>query len=268
MKEIITYAASIFVGLSLGMIGAGGSILTVPVFVFVLKIDPLVASVYSMFVVGISSLAGGIKAIFKKLVDIKTTIVFGIPSVTGVLIARKFIYPTIPDQIFSIGDYAVSKKVLFMFCISTLMFTAAFRMLSASPLNTTVIHGDTKVKTVYLLVQGFIVGIITGLFGIGGGFLIVPALYFWSRLPMKAAVGTALLIIAMNSLFSFSTSFSDASINWMLLLRFSLGSVIGILIGSRIGEKIHGNYLKIIFGWFVMAVSFYIVFKQFTFHTG
>jgi uncharacterized protein len=268
MKEIITYGASLFVGLSLGMIGAGGSILTVPVFVFVLKIDPLVSSVYSMFVVGISSLAGGIKAIFNKLVDTKTTIVFGIPSVTGVLIARKFIYPSIPDQIFSIGDYAVSKKILFMFCISSLMFTAAVRMLRASPLTAATTHGDTQVKTGFLLAQGFMVGIITGLFGIGGGFLIVPALYFWSRLPMKSAVGTALLIIAMNSLFSFSTSYSDSPINWILLLRFSLGAVIGILIGSRIGEKIPANYLKIIFGWFVMAVSFYIVFKQFTFHTG
>jgi len=268
MKELITYAASLFVGLLLGMIGAGGSILTVPVFVFVLKIDPLVSSVYSMFIVGISSLAGGIKAIFNKLVDIKTTIVFGIPSVSGVLIARKFIYPAIPDQIFSIGNYTVSKKILFMICISSLMFTAAVRMLKAPTLNKAARQDDTKVKTEFLLAQGFIVGIITGLFGIGGGFLIVPALYFWSHLPMKKAVGTALLIIAMNSLFSFSTSYAESPINWILLLRFSLGAVIGILIGSRISERIPGNYLKIIFGWFVMAVSFYIVFKQFTFHTG
>jgi uncharacterized protein len=268
MKEFITYAASLFVGLLLGMIGAGGSILTVPIFVFVLKIDPLVSSVYSMFIVGISSLAGGIKAIFKKLVDIKTTVVFGIPSVTGVLFARKFIYPSIPDQIFSIGDYIVSKKILFMFCISTLMFTASVRMLKAPTLHSATHPDDRKVKTEFLLAQGFIVGMITGLFGIGGGFLIVPALYFWSRLPMKKAVGTALLIIAMNSLFSFSTSYSEASIHWILLLRFSLGAVMGILIGSRISEKIPGNFLRIIFGWFVMAVSFYIVFKQFTFHTG
>jgi|SRR5579863_958605 len=268
MKDLITYAASLFVGLLLGMIGAGGSILTVPVFVFVLKIDPLVSSVYSMFIVGISSLAGGIKAIFRKLVDINTTIVFGIPSVTGVLIARKFIYPSIPDLIFSIGEYVVSRKILFMICISTLMFTAAVRMLKAPTLHRATNQADTKVKTGFLLIQGFIVGIITGLFGIGGGFLIVPALYFWSRLPMKKAVGTALLIIAMNSLFSFSTSYAELPINWILLLRFSLGAVIGILIGSRISEKIPGNYLRIIFGWFVMAVSFYIVFKQFTFHTG
>ena len=100
MKELITYAASLFVGLSLGMIGAGGSILTVPVFIFVLNIDPLTSSIYSMFIVGISSLAGGIKSIFNKLVDIKTMIIFGIPSVLGVLAARKFIFPSIPDQIF------------------------------------------------------------------------------------------------------------------------------------------------------------------------
>jgi uncharacterized membrane protein YfcA len=268
MKELITYAASLFVGLSLGMIGAGGSILTVPVFIFILKVDPLTSSIYSMFIVGISSLAGGIKYIFNKLVDIRTTNVFGIPSVTGVLIARKFIFPSIPDQIFSIGGFIVSKKILFMLCISVLMLMASVRMLcAASPKKVTLSVG-TPVKTGFLIIQGLIVGIITGLFGIGGGFLIVPALYFWSRLPMKKAVGTTLLIIAMNSLFSFFTSYSSSLINWSLLLRFSLGAVIGILIGTQIAEKISGNYLKRIFGWFVMCISFYIVFKQFTFNTG
>ena len=268
MKELITYAASLFVGLSLGMIGAGGSILTVPVFIFILKIDPLTSNIYSMFIVGISSLAGGIKSIFNKLVDIKTMIVFGIPSVTGVLVARKFIFPSIPDQIFSIGGFVVSKKILFMICISTLMFFAAVKMLNAASPKTETLPTDTHVKPGFLIIQGFIVGIITGLFGIGGGFLIVPALYFWTRLPMKKAVGTTLLIIAMNSLFSFLTCYSAALINWSLLIRFSLGAIIGILIGSQIAEKISGDYLKKIFGWFVMAVSFYIVFKQFTFHTG
>ena len=268
MKELITYAASLFVGLSLGMIGAGGSILTVPVFIFVLKIDPLTSSIYSMFIVGISSLAGGIRSIFHKLVDTKTMIVFGIPSVTGVLVARKFIFPSIPDQIFSIGGFVVSKKILFMFCISTLMFFAAVKMLiAASPKRETFAAAE-HTKPGFLIIQGLIVGIITGLFGIGGGFLIVPALYFWTHLPMKKAVGTTLLIIAMNSLFSFSTSYSASLINWSLLLRFSLGAIIGILIGTRIAEKISGNYLKKIFGWFVIVISFYIVFKQFTFNTG
>jgi uncharacterized protein len=268
MKELITYAASLFVGLSLGMIGAGGSILTVPVFIYVLKIDPLTSSIYSMFIVGISSLAGGIKSIFNKLVDIQTMIVFGIPSVTGVLVARKFIFPSIPDQIFSIGGFVVSKKILFMFCISTLMFFAAVKMLSVASPKKEILPVDSHIKPGFLIIQGLVVGIITGLFGIGGGFLIVPALYFWTRLPMKKAVGTTLLIIAMNSLFSFLTSYSATLINWSLLIRFSLGAVIGIFIGTRIAEKISGDYLKKIFGWFVMAISFYIVFKQFTFHTG
>jgi uncharacterized membrane protein YfcA len=268
MKELITYAASLFVGLSLGLVGAGGSILTVPVFIFILKMDPLTSSVYSMFIVGISSLAGGIKSIFNKLVDIKTMFVFGIPSVTGVLVARKFIFPSIPDQIFSVGGFVVSKKILFMFCISTLMFMAALKMLSAASPKKETMSAEQNVKSGFLMIQGLIVGIITGLFGIGGGFLIVPALYFWTRLPMKKAVGTTLLIIAMNSLFSFSTSYSNTPINWSLLLRFSLGAIIGILIGSRIAGKISGNYLRKIFGWFVMAISFYIVIKQFTFNTG
>jgi uncharacterized membrane protein YfcA len=141
-------------------------------------------------------------------------------------------------------------------------------MLKAASPKTETLPADIHVKPGFLLIQGFIVGIITGLFGIGGGFLIVPALYFWSRLPMKKAVGTTLLIIAMNSLFSFLTCYSAALINWSLLIRFSLGAIIGILIGSQIAEKISGDYLKKIFGWFVMAISFYIVFKQFTFHTG
>ena len=268
MKELITYAASLFVGLSLGMIGAGGSILTVPVFIFILKIDPLTSSIYSMFVVGISSLAGGIKSIFHKLVDIKTMIVFGIPSVTGVLVARNFIFPSIPDQIFSLGGFVVSKKILFMFCISTLMFFAAVKMLQAASSKREALPDGQHIKPGFLIMQGLIVGIITGLFGIGGGFLIVPALYFWTHLPMKKAVGTTLLIIAMNSLFSFSTCYASSVINWSLLIRFSLGAIIGIFIGTRIAEKISGDYLKKIFGWFVMAISFYIVIKQFTFHTG
>jgi uncharacterized membrane protein YfcA len=267
MKELITYVASLFVGLSLGMVGAGGSILTVPVFIYVLKIDPLTSSIYSMFIVGISSLAGGIRSLFHKLVDLKTMVMFGIPSVTGVLIARKLIFPSIPDQIFSIGAFIVSKKILFMICISTLMFFAAVKMLKASSPKTVNVSSGTQ-NSGYLFIQGLIVGIITGLFGIGGGFLIVPALYFWTHLPMKKAVGTALLIIAMNSLFSFFTSYSESLINWGLLIRFSLGAIIGILIGSRIAERIPSNYLKRIFGWFVMAISFYIVIKQFTFTTG
>src|SRR4030095_16371667 len=118
MNELITGAASLSIGLILGLIGAGGSILTRPVVVYILKMDPVSSSIYSMFVVGIAGLAGGIKSIFCKLVDLKGTVAFGIPSLIGVLIARKLIFPYIPVQIFTIGDFILTKKIFFMLSFS------------------------------------------------------------------------------------------------------------------------------------------------------
>jgi uncharacterized membrane protein YfcA len=262
MKELELCAASVGIGLSLGFIGAGGSILTMPVFVYVLKMDPISSAVYSMFVVGISAMAGSIQSIFNKLVDFKATVTFGIPSVAGVFIARKLIFPSIPDQLFLIGSFTLSKNILFMLCLSTMMFFAAFRMLKP------VTNGDQtadvhKPRLIWLLFRGLFVGIITGLLGIGGGFLIVPALYFFVRLPVKKAIGTALLIITANSLFSFLNSYGSMNIDWVLLLKFSLGAILGILAGTKLSGKIPGDQLKKIFAWFIVSISFYIMYKQF-----
>ena len=262
MNEIITCGASLTIGLSLGLIGAGGSILTIPVFVYMLKIDPLSSSIYSMFVIGTSTLVGSIRSVFNKLVDFNITLVFGISSVIGVLLARKIIFPAIPTEIFSFGGFVITKKILFMLCFSVLMGVSAIRMLTASRKNAVLIS-EKEQNTGLLLLQGLVVGMLTGLLGIGGGFLIVPALFFWARLPMKMAIGTALLIIAINSLFSFATSYSTLPMDWNLLLKFSAGSVLGILIGIKMAEKISGDYLKKIFGWFVLGISFFIVYKQF-----
>ena len=264
MKELITCAASLTIGFSLGLIGAGGSILTIPVFVYILKVDPLASSIYSMFVVGISSAAGGIKSMMNKLVDFKVTLVFGIPSVFGVLIARTWIFPYIPDELLTLGGFVLSKKTGFMLCISVLMFLAGFRMLKSSSRQKSGSDLEEEIRTAFILIQGLLVGLLTGLLGMGGGFLIVPALYFWAKLPMKTAVGTALLIIAINSLTSFMISFPSAVIDWYLLFKFSAGSVLGIMIGVKLAENVSGDSLKIIFGWFVLVISLYIVLKQFT----
>jgi len=264
MKELETCLASLGIGLSLGLIGAGGSILTIPVFVYILKKDPVSSSVYSMFVVGISSMAGSIQSIFNKLVDFKAVVSFGIPSVIGVFIARKTIFPLIPDELFSIGSFTLSKSTLFMLCLSSLMFLAARRMLKptikAHPLG----HEDRPV-TISLLLRGLVVGMVTGLLGIGGGFLIVPALYVLVNLPVKKAIGTALLIITINSLFSFLNSYESTEIEWLLLIKFSMGAVLGIIIGTKLSRKIPGNYLKKTFGWVILSMSFYIVCKEFFF---
>ena len=262
MKELETFIASLGIGLSLGLIGAGGSILTIPVFVYILKKDPVSSSVYSMFVVGISSMAGSIQSIFNKLVDFKAVVTFGIPSVLGVFIARKTIFPVIPDELFSVGSFTLSKSMLLMLCLSSLMFLAARRMLKPAEKRDAIELRDAQV-TLALLLRGLVVGMVTGLLGIGGGFLIVPALYLLVNLPVKKAIGTALLIIAINSLFGFLNSYTSMEIDWLLLIKFSMGAVVGIIIGTKPSRKIPGNYLKKTFGWVILSMSFYIVYKQF-----
>ena len=264
MKELETCLASLGIGLSLGLIGAGGSILTIPVFVYILKKDPVSSGVYSMFVVGISSMAGSIQSIFNKLVDFKAVLTFGIPSVIGVFIARKTIFPVIPDELFSIGSFILSKNMFLMLCLSALMFLAARRMLKPAIKKDQVGQEDKQVK-ISLLLRGLLVGMVTGLLGIGGGFLIVPALYLLVNLPVKKAIGTALLIITINSLFSFLNSYASMEIEWLLLIKFSMGAVLGIIIGTKLSRKIPGNYLKKTFGWVILGMSFYIVYKEFFF---
>ncbi len=260
MQELVACTAALGIGLSLGLIGAGGSILTIPVFVYVLKIDPLSSSIYSMFVVGISSLAGGIQSIINKLVDLNTTVLFGIPSIAGVFIARKFLFPAIPAHLFSIGSFVVSKEMVFMLCLASLMLFAAVRMLR--PVTNR--YDDSipaKPAIALLLLRGVLVGIITGLLGVGGGFLIVPALYFWASLPVKKSIGTALIIICCNCFFGFWNSYTSLQLDWPLLIKFSAIAVAGILIGTRLSTRIQSIHLKKIFGWFILGTSFYIIYK-------
>jgi uncharacterized protein len=260
MQELKTYSASLSIGLLLGFIGAGGSIVAIPVFIYILKKDPISSSIYSMFVVGISSMAGSIPSIINKTVDFKVALVFGVPSMVGVFIARKIIFPLIPVELFTIGSFSLSRNFLFMLCLSTVMFLAALRILK--PLAEIQPGHDDKSGSALLIPRGFFVGIFTGLMGIGGGFLIVPALYFLAKSSLKKAIGTALFIITFNSLFSFLNSYTSINIDWSLLIKFSTGAIIGIIIGTGISKKIPTNYLKKIFGWFIFSMSLYIIYRQ------
>jgi uncharacterized membrane protein YfcA len=261
LKELECCAASLGIGLSLGLIGAGGSILTIPVFVYILKKDPVSSSVYSMFVVGLSSMVAGIQSLLDKLIDFKVMVRFGIPSVLGVFIARKLIFPSIPARLFSIGSFVVSRDVLFMLFLSGLMFLSALRILK--PANKDQFLPGDEPASILLLLRGLFVGIITGLMGIGGGFLIVPALYFLAKLPIKKAISTGLLVITANSLFSFLSSYGSVNLDWLLLIKFSLGAVVGILIGTKLSRTMPSNNLRDFFGWFILGLSFYIACKQF-----
>jgi len=261
--QVAAYLTAVLIGISLGMIGGGGSILTVPVLVYLMMVDPVLSTTYSLFIVGFTSLVGGTKACMNKLVDFRSVVFFGIPSILTVFIARHFILPAIPDLIFIAGDLYVHKGSLLMIIFALLMLLSAISMIR-SRTNVTETNPAALVRhnTISLLIPGSLTGLVTGLLGAGGGFLVIPALVLFIKLPMKTAIGTSLLIIAINSLFGFAFSIGHYAINWSLLFSFTALAVGGVLIGSRIGLHMAGDSLKKWFSWFVLAVSIYILIKE------
>jgi uncharacterized membrane protein YfcA len=258
--EIAGYFAAVLIGVLLGLIGGGGSILTVPVFVYLLHVHPVLATTYSLFVVGSCSLVGGTRAYIKKLIDFHVVLYFGFPSLLSVFLVRRFVLPLIPEYLFTIGDLVVTKGVFLMVLFAFLMLAAAVSMIrSDSKPPQPVIH---KKHRSALLIQGFLIGAITGLLGAGGGFLIIPALVLICRLPMKIAVGSSLTIMAISSFFGFFSTLSHYTINWLQLLVFTAIAVLGIFAGTALSDKIPGKALKKGFGWFVMATGLFILIRE------
>jgi uncharacterized membrane protein YfcA len=262
--EISGYIASILIGISLGMIGSGGSILTVPVLVYLMHINPLLATTSSLFIVGTTSLVGGLRAYSKNLVDFKAVTEFGIPSIVSIFITRHYILPALPDPLFIIGKETISKDMFLMVVFAILMLGASLSMIlsSQTEIQDDKIEKDSSHRALPLLLLGLFVGVITGLLGAGGGFLIIPSLVLFLKLPMKTAVGTSLLIIAINSLLGFLFSLKQFEYNWTILLVFTALAIVGIFIGSKLAEKITGAYLRKGFGWFVLVMGIYIIIKE------
>jgi uncharacterized membrane protein YfcA len=260
--EIIGYIASIFIGIALGLIGGGGSILTVPVLFYLFGLDTVTATAYSLFIVGLTSAVGTVSYFKKGLVNIKTAIVFGIPSIIAVFLTRAYLVPAIPKQVFSIGDFVVTKGILMMLVFAVMMIAASYSMIKKDKKQPNENEGEQKFNYPIILVEGTIVGILTGLVGAGGGFLIIPALVILSKLPMKEAIGTSLVIIAAKSLIGFFGEGSETVIDWSLLTKVSAFAIVGIIIGTMLSKKIDGAKLKPAFGWFVLVMGFYIIVKE------
>jgi hypothetical protein len=263
--EIIGYIAAVFIGISLGMVGSGGSILTVPVLVYLMGINPLLATTSSLFIVGCTSLVGGLRAYSKKLVDFRAITEFGLPSILSIFVTRHYLLPALPDPIFRIGGQAISKDVFLMVVFAILMLIASFTMIRSRATEEQAGMAEKKEehnKVFLLVLLGLLIGAVTGLLGAGGGFLIIPSLVLFLRLPMKTAVGTSLLIIAINSLFGFLFSLKQFEYNWTILLSFTILAVGGIFIGSRLADKITGASLKKGFGLFILVMGCYIIIKE------
>ena len=266
--EIIGYIASILIGISLGLIGGGGSILTVPVLVYLFHVDPVQATAYSLFIVGASSLVGAWPKYKQGFVNLKTAIIFGIPSIAAVFATRKFIVPAIPNELGEFAGIAITKSLLMMMLFAVLMVAASFSMIRSRSNKETVTEGEQKFNYPLILIEGALVGLLTGLVGAGGGFLIIPALVMLSKLPMKQAVGTSLLIIAAKSLIGFTGDLGNRTMDWTLLLTVTALAIAGIFIGDKLSKRIDGNKLKTGFGWFVLVMGLYIIAQQLFFPTG
>jgi uncharacterized membrane protein YfcA len=257
--EIAGYIASLFIGVSLGLIGGGGSILTVPVLVYLFAVSPTIAISYSLFIVGFTSLVGAYNNYRKGLVNFKTVLLFGSSSITTVFIARKFIIPFLPDVFFRIGSFDVTHDLFVMVVFAILMVAASISMIKNKK-----VKAETMAKSgpAILVIYGVLIGLVTGFLGAGGGFLLIPAFVILMKLPMKEAIGTSLLIIALNSLIGFVGDIGRHPIDWMFIIIVSVIAVAGVIIGGYFNQKVNSNKLKKGFGWFVLVMGIYIIIRE------
>jgi uncharacterized protein len=261
--EVTGYFAAILIGVSLGMIGGGGSILTVPVLVYFMGVNPVMATAYSLFIVGSTSLVGAWSKFKSGAINLQTALIFGLPSISAVFYTRKYLVPAIPDVIFTVNGFPFTKPLLLMLLFAVMMVFASFSMIQDKAQKE--YDGlEIKLKFNYfvIIIEGVIVGFLTGLVGAGGGFLIIPALVLLSRLPMKIAVGTSLLIIAAKSLIGFMGDIANYQMDWKLLFIVTSLSIGGIFIGNYFCAKLDGLKLKKMFGWFILLMGFYIIVKE------
>lgn len=260
--QILGFFCSILIGLSLGLMGGGGSMLTIPVLVYLLGVNPILSTAYSLFVVGTTSLVGSVYYIRKQQIDRQVVMLFALPSFVAIFLIRRYVIPAIPEQITINESVRLSKAPAFMLFLAFTMLLASMFMIAGR--KTQLRANTVSVRYSYLLVilTGLIVGTLTGLVGIGGGFLIVPALVLLVKLPMKKAVGTSLLIIATNSLIGFLCDRILERVNWSFLLEFTALAMLGILLGSYMSRFISGLKLRKLFGWTVLGLSVFMIAKE------
>lgn len=263
---LVGYLAAVIMGATLGLLGGGGSIFTLPILVYLFHIETVQATAYSLFVVGLTALIGSVGYLRRQLVDFKVAIAFGLPCIAAVFFARRFIVPAIPDVVRFSEGVTVSKAALVMLLFSVIMFIAAISIIRGR------VEGGIKRENLQLrhlsfaFIEGVAVGCVTGVVGVGGGFLIVPALVVLVKLPVRTAIGTSLVVMSTNSLIGFTGDLSLArSIDWPFLLAFSGAAIVGMLVGLKASDRVPAKRLRPIFGYFVLLAATLILLKELCF---
>ncbi len=252
--EVFGYISLFFVGLVLGTLGGGGSILSVPILVYLFSIDAVTASAYSLFIVGTTSLVGT-RLVSKALrVLLRTVLTFGLPSLLAIFSTRKWLLPAIPDIIVQTSSFELSKQELILGVFALLMILAS-RALIVKRSNDQL--ESPKQTSLYLILVGLLTGILTG-----GGFLIIPALVYFANMRFKTAVGTTLLIITANSLIGFLGDVINYQINWYFLLSITVLAVVGIMVGTYLAVNVSNQTLRRSFGWLVLGMGTLILVKE------
>ncbi len=266
---VVGFIAFLCIGLILGLIGGGGSILGVPILVYLLGYGADEATTYSLFIVGITSFIGAFSYLRKGEISAEAIFQFAIASLITVFCMRKFIMPAMPSVI-NLFNFSVAKQVLIMVVFGILILISSISMIKRRrPNRINQVKLDEFFRSPlgipFIVFLGIIVGAITGFVGAGGGFIIVPVLIFFLRLNLKKAIGTSLCIIAINSIVGFSGNIGQQKIDWLFLLGISAICIIGILLGSLLANKVSSKKLKPAFGWFTLVIGIFVLVKELAF---
>ncbi|AEE25385.1 protein of unknown function DUF81 (plasmid) [Glaciecola sp. 4H-3-7+YE-5] len=266
--EIIGYLAAVLIGIVLGVLGGGGSILTVPILVYLMSVPAVTATGYSLLIVGATAAYGAITYFKQGVIDVKASVLFAIPSLISVYYTRTYLMSAIPENI-SLGALSINKNVAIMVFFALLMLMSATMMLRKAykkvPAATSSSTPDNASSHNVLLIAFWaaVVGIITGILGAGGGFIIIPALVFLMGMSMKQAVAASLFIIALNSLFGFVGDLqAGIELDFQLLGLMLIATFIGISISSKIAGKLDGQTLQKLFAFFILAIAIFIIVNE------
>ncbi len=258
--EVLGFTISVLMGVSLGLLGGGGSIFAVPVLVYIFGIDAIHSSIYSNFMVGITAGIGFYGYYLRNLICFKSALGFLLPALTSIFFFKEYLIPYLPDTIQVLNIYSVSKSSLILIITGLLMLIASIWMLDKDE-NKGIDHSN-EVEPVYLNLSGIVIGGLTAFIGIGGGFLIVPALLVYGKLPMKKAIGTALLIILFKSFTGFSIDVIQNQFDWTFLLKFSAFGVVGMLAGIYLSGLVSNEKLKKGFAYLILGVGSLVLIKE------